>query len=431
MVKPFPSKTHIGNHMLHPETLMLTYGYDPQLSEGAVKPPVFLTSTFVFKTAEDGQDFFDFVSGRREPPEGMGAGLVYSRFNHPNSEIVEDRLAIYERTESCALFSSGMAAIATTILAFARPGDVILHSQPLYGGTETLLTNTLGRLSIGAVGFADGVDEVVVSQAAEEAMGKGRVSMILIETPANPTNGLVDVAMMRRVADVIGKKQGHVPIIACDNTLLGPVFQRPIEHGADISLYSLTKYVGGHSDLIAGAALGAKAVVKGIKALRGAIGTQLDPHSCWMINRSLETLSLRMEKADANARLVADYLRDHPKVAKVHYLGHHEAASPAGLVFARQCSGAGSTFSFDIVGGKAAAMKFLNALQILKLAVSLGGTESLASLPATMTHSGVPADIRRKIGVLDSTIRLSIGIEHPSDLIADLAQALNAAEPDV
>ncbi|MGY4462096.1 methionine-gamma-lyase [Bradyrhizobium sp. LB13.1] len=410
---------------------MLTYGYDPQLSEGAVKPPVFLTSTFVFKTAEDGQDFFDFVSGRREPPEGMGAGLVYSRFNHPNSEIVEDRLAIYERTESCALFSSGMAAIATTILAFARPGDVILHSQPLYGGTETLLTNTLGRLSIGAVGFADGVDEVVVSQAAEEAMGKGRVSMILIETPANPTNGLVDVAMMRRVADVIGKKQGHVPIIACDNTLLGPVFQRPIEHGADISLYSLTKYVGGHSDLIAGAALGAKAVVKGIKALRGAIGTQLDPHSCWMINRSLETLSLRMEKADANARLVADYLRDHPKVAKVHYLGHHEAASPAGLVFARQCSGAGSTFSFDIVGGKAAAMKFLNALQILKLAVSLGGTESLASLPATMTHSGVPADIRRKIGVLDSTIRLSIGIEHPSDLIADLAQALNAAEPDV
>ena len=135
MVKPFPSKTHIGNHMLHPETLMLNYGYDPQLSEGAVKPPIFLTSTFVFRTAEDGQDFFDFVAGRREPPEGMGAGLVYSRFNHPNSEIVEDRLSVYERTEKCALFSSGMAAIATTVLAFVRPGDVILHSQPLYGGT--------------------------------------------------------------------------------------------------------------------------------------------------------------------------------------------------------------------------------------------------------------------------------------------------------
>jgi len=322
MVKPFPSKTHIGNHMLHPETLMLNYGYDPQLSEGAVKPPVFLTSTFVFTTAEDGQDFFDFVSGRREPPEGMGAGLVYSRFNHPNSEIVEDRLSVYERTENCALFSSGMAAIATTILAFARPGDVILHSQPLYGGTETLFAKTLAGLSIGSVGFADGIDETGVRLAAEDAMRRGRVAMIFIETPANPTNGLVDIAMVRRVAEMIGQAQGHTPIVACDNTLLGPVFQRPIEHGADLSLYSLTKYVGGHSDLIAGAAFGSKALMKDVKALRGAIGTQLDPHSCWMISRSLETLSIRMEKADRNARLVADYLREHAKVAKVHYLAH-------------------------------------------------------------------------------------------------------------
>jgi methionine-gamma-lyase len=425
MVKPFPSKTHIGNHVLHPETLMLNYGYDPQLSEGAVKPPVFLTSTFVFRTAEDGKDFFDFVSGRREPPEGMGAGLVYSRFNHPNSEIVEDRLAVFERAEACALFSSGMSAISTTILAFARPGDVILHSQPLYGGTETLLVKTLAGLSIGAVGFADGIDETTVKRAAEEAMRKGRVAMIFIETPANPTNGLVDIALVRRVAEMIGRTQGYRPIVACDNTLLGPVFQRPIEHGADLSLYSLTKYVGGHSDLIAGAALGSKTLMKDIKALRGAIGTQLDPHSCWMISRSLETLSLRMEKADRNARIVADYLRDHPKVAKVHDLAHHDETSPAGRVFAQQCSGAGSTFSFDIVGGQAAASRFLNALQIFKLAVSLGGTESLASLPATMTHSGVPADIRERIGVLDSTIRLSIGIEHPSDLVADIAQALS------
>ena len=425
MVKP--SKTRIGNHTLHPETLMLNYGYDPQLSEGAVKPPVFLTSTFVFRTAEDGKDFFDFVAGRREPPEGMGAGLVYSRFNHPNSEIVEDRLAVYERTENCALFSSGMAAISTTILAFARPGDVILHSQPLYGGTETLFANTLAKLSIGAVGFADGLDEAAVRHAAEDAMRRGRVTMIFIETPANPTNGLVDIAMIRRIAELIGQVQDYTPIIACDNTLLGPLFQRPIEHGADLSLYSLTKYVGGHSDLIAGAALGSKALMKDIRALRGAIGTQLDPHSCWMISRSLETLSLRMEKADRNARLVADYLRDHPKVERVHYLAHHAADSPAGRLFARQCSGAGSTFSFDIVGGQSAAFKFLNALQILKLAVSLGGTESLASHPATMTHSGVPADIRQRIGVLDSTIRLSVGIEHPSDLIADIADALIAA----
>ncbi|MBB3354686.1 methionine-gamma-lyase [Rhizobium sp. BK049] len=426
MTAPHPSKTHIGNHALHPETQMLNYGYDPELSEGAVKPPVFLTSTFVFNSAEDGRDFFDYVSGRREPPAGKGAGLVYSRFNHPNSEIVEDRLAVYERTESGALFSSGMAAIATTLFAFVRPGDAILHSQPLYGGTETLLAKTFLNFGVAAVGFADGVSEASVQKAADEAVGKGRVSVILIETPANPTNSLVDVALIRRVADAIGARQGHVPVVVCDNTLLGPVFQRPIEHGADISLYSLTKYVGGHSDLIAGAVLGRKAVIKQVKALRGAIGTQLDPHSCWMLGRSLETLQLRMERANSNARAVADFLRDHPKVETVHYLPYHDPDSPSGRTFAAQCTGAGSTFSFDIRGGQPASFKFLNALQVFKLAVSLGGTESLASHPAAMTHSGVPADVRERIGVLESTIRLSIGIEHPDDLIADLELALQA-----
>ncbi len=427
MTAPHPSKTHIGNHKLHPETLMLNYGYDPELSEGAVKPPVFLTSTFVFRSAEEGRDFFDFVSGRREPPAGVGAGLVYSRFNHPNSEIVEDRLAVYERTESGALFSSGMSAIATTLLAFVKPGDAVLHSQPLYGGTETLLAKTFLNLGVSAVGFADGVNEAAVMAAAEEAIAKGRVSVILVETPANPTNSLVDVAMIRRVADAIGKKQGHTPIVACDNTLLGPVFQRPIEHGADISLYSLTKYVGGHSDLIAGAVLGPKAIIKQVKALRGAIGTQLDPHSCWMLGRSLETLSVRMQKADDNARIVAEFLREHPKVERIHYLPFHDEASPVGRTFKAQCTGAGSTFSFDITGGQEAAFRFLNALQIFKLAVSLGGTESLASHPAAMTHSGVPIDVRHRIGVLESTIRLSIGIEHPDDLVADLANALSLA----
>ncbi|WP_046118814.1 cystathionine gamma-synthase family protein [Ensifer aridi] len=424
MTAPHPSKTHIGNHKLHPETLMLNYGYDPELSEGAVKPPVFLTSTFVFHSAEEGRDFFDFVSGRREPPAGVGAGLVYSRFNHPNSEIVEDRLAIFERAEAGALFSSGMSAIATTLLAFVRPGDAILHSQPLYGGTETLLAKTFRNLDISAVGFADGIDEAAVSAAAEEAMSKGRVAAVLIETPANPTNSLVDIAMIRRIADRIGEKQGARPIVACDNTLLGPVFQHPIEHGADLSLYSLTKYVGGHSDLIAGAVLGSKALIKQVKALRGSIGTQLDPHSCWMIGRSLETLSVRMQKANDNARIVAEFLRDHPKVERIHYLPFHDEASPVSRVYAAQCSGAGSTFSFDIAGGEEAAFRFLNELQIFKLAVSLGGTESLASHPAAMTHSGVPIEVRHRIGVLESTIRLSIGIEHPDDLVADVANAL-------
>jgi methionine-gamma-lyase len=427
MTKPRPSKTHIGNHRLHPETLMLSYGFDPLLSEGAVKPPVFLTSTFVFKTAEEGRDFFDFVSGRREPPQGKGAGLVYSRFNHPNSEIVEDRLAIFEGTEASALFSSGMAAITTTLLAFARPGDSILHSQPLYGGTETLLARTLANLGIASSGFSDGVDETQIRAAADDAASKGRISVILIETPSNPLNTLVDIALVARLAEEIGNRQKHRPVVVCDNTLLGPVFQRPLEQGADISLYSLTKYVGGHSDLIAGAALGANSAIKPVKALRGAIGTQLDPHSCWMLGRSLETLNIRMEKANDNAAAVAQFLREHPKVAKLHYLPFLDDAQPASRVFKAQCLAAGSTFSFDIKGGEAAAFAFLNTLKIFKLAVSLGGTESLASHPAAMTHSGVPKAVRDRIGILDSTIRLSIGVEHPDDLIADIVQALAAA----
>lgn len=427
MTTPRPSKRTIGNHVLHPETLMLNYGYDPELSEGAVKPPVFLTSTFVFQSAEDGRDFFDYTSGRKEPPAGRPAGLVYSRFNHPNSEIVEDRLAVYEGAEACAVFSSGMSAIATALFAYARPGDVVLHSQPLYGGTETLLAGTFAKFGVGAAHFADGTDEADVRAAAQAAMAQGRVSILLSESPANPTNTLVDMALMKRIADEIGERQGHRPVVMCDNTLLGPVFQKPLDHGADLSLYSLTKYVGGHSDLIAGAVLGAKAVLKPIRALRGAIGTQLDPHSCWMLGRSLETLGLRMERANSNAAAVAAFLRDHPKVEKLHYLPFADSESPTGRLFARQCSGGGSTFSFDIAGGEAAAFRFLNALQILKLAVSLGGTESLASHPAAMTHSGVPAEVRARIGVLPATIRLSIGVEHVDDLVADIAQALERA----
>lgn len=417
-------KDRIGNHKLKPETLMLGYGYDPTLSEGAVKPPVFLTSTFVFNSAEHGKEFFDYVAGRKEPPKGEAAGLVYSRFNHPNAEIVEDRLAIFEEAESGLLFSSGMSAIATTILAFARPGDVILHSQPLYGGTETLIAKTLANFGIQAVGFGDGVDEAGIRAAAKEAQAKGRVAIIMIETPSNPLNTLVDVAFIRTVAAEIGQAQGQRPIIVCDNTLLGPLFQKPLKHGADISVYSLTKYVGGHSDLIAGAALGSKEHMKPVRLLRSAIGTQLDPHSCWMIGRSLETLALRMSAANRNAEIVAQFLHEHPSIVKVHHLAYLPEGSRAKQVYEAQSDAPGSTFSFDVKGGEAEAFKVLNALQVFKLAVSLGGTESLISHPASTTHSGVPKETRDRLGVTDATIRVSIGIEHPDDLVADLAQAL-------
>jgi methionine-gamma-lyase len=421
-------KDRLGNRLLQPETLMVGYGYDPKLSEGAVKPPVFLTSTFVFNSAEHGKEFFDYVAGRREPEQGRAAGLVYSRFNHPNAEIVEDRLAAYEGAGAGILFSSGMSAIATTILAFAKPGDVILHSQPLYGGTETLIAKTLAGFGMHGLGFQDGTDEAALRDAAEAAMRLGLVAVVMIETPSNPLNTLVDVAMVRRVADEIGTRQaGRRPIIACDNTLLGPAFQRPLDHGADVSLYSLTKYVGGHSDLIAGAALGSKETLRPVRLLRSAIGTQLDPHSCWMLGRSLETLALRMERANRNAEVVAAMLASHPAVTRVHHLAHLPDGR-AREVYAAQCTAPGSTFSFDIKGGEAEAFRVLNALQLFKLAVSLGGTESLASHPASTTHSGVPKTVRDRLGLTDATIRVSIGIEHPDDLLADLAQALKAVD---
>ncbi|MBS0562391.1 MAG: cystathionine gamma-synthase family protein [Proteobacteria bacterium] len=418
-------KDRIGNHMLHPETLMLGYGYDPALSEGAVKPPVFLTSTFVFKSAEDGRDFFDYVSGRRKPPAGEEGGLVYSRFNHPNNEIVEDRLAVFEGAEAGVIFSSGMSAIATTLLAFVRPGDVVLHSQPLYGGTETLLSRTLAPFGVLAEGFADGIDGASVRAAANAALARGRVSVILVESPSNPMNTIVDLAQLRAVAEEMAARQGGLrPVIVCDNTLLGPVFQKPLLHGVDIVVYSLTKYVGGHSDLVAGASLGGMAHMQQVRLLRGAIGTQLDPHSAWMLSRSLETLSLRMHAANRNAEVVTAFLAAHPNVARVYHPSQLAEGDPARAVFARQCTGAGTTFSFDVRGGTEEAFAVLNALQVFKLAVSLGGTESLVCHPATTVHSGVPREVREKLGISDATIRMSIGIENVEDIVADLTQAL-------
>ena len=425
-------KRKIGKHLLKPETQMMGYGYDPSLSEGSLKPPIFLTSTFVFKTAQEGKDFFDFTAGRREPVAGQASGLVYSRFNNPNLEVLEDRLALWENGEAAAVFSSGMSAISTVLWTHVRPGDVILMSQPLYGGTETLIEKTLPAFGVTAVGFTDGHDRASVLQAAELASRQaaqtgGRVCLIIVETPANPTNSLVDLALMRDVSELIGGRQkGGRPPVAVDNTFLGPVFQSPLAAGVDLVMYSLTKYVGGHSDLVAGGVVGARDAVGPVKKLRGALGTQLDPNTAWMIMRSMETLSLRMRKSAENAALVAAFLRTHAKVASVNYLGFLEASDPRAVVFNRQCSSAGSTFGFVVKGGEAEAFRLLDALQVIKLAVSLGGTETLISHPASTTHSGVAKTTRDRLGVTDALIRISVGIEDADDLIADLNAALDS-----
>jgi methionine-gamma-lyase len=425
-------KRKIGKHVLKPETQMMGYGYDPSLSEGSLKPPIFLTSTFVFKTAQDGKDFFDYTSGRREPLAGQSSGLVYSRFNNPNLEVLEDRLALWEEGETAAVFSSGMSAISTVLFTHVRPREVILMSQPLYGGTETLIEKTLPAFGVSAVGFTLGHDRAAVMEAADVASKKaaesgGRVCLVMVETPANPTNSLVDLELMRDISLLIGKRQaGGRPPVAVDNTFLGPVFQRPLNAGADLVLYSLTKYVGGHSDLVAGGVVGSRQAIDPVKKLRGALGTQLDPNTAWMIMRSLETLSLRMHKSAQNAGLVASYLRAHPKVAAVNYLGFLAADDPRRAVFTRQCQSAGSTFGFTVKGGEAEAFRMLDALQVIKLAVSLGGTETLISHPASTTHSGVAKGTRDRLGITDGLIRISVGIEDADDLIADLSAALEA-----
>lgn len=417
----------IGNHKLSPETQMMGYGYDPMLSEGSLKPPIFMTSTFVFESAQDGKDFFELAYGKREANEGEESGLIYSRINNPDLEVLEDRLALWEEAEKGLTFSSGMAAISTCLWSYLRPGDVIVYSAPIYGGTEFLIRNILPEFGVKAVEFEAGGDKPTLAPAIEEAKKLGRVAVIYTETPANPTNGLVDLHACRDAADALGAETGTRPVIMTDNTFLGPVWQKPLEHGADIVIYSLTKYVAGHSDVVAGAAVGSMEKMGPVAGFRTILGTMCDPHTGWLIMRSLETLKLRMEAAASNAEKIAKYLDEHPKVEKVHYLGFLKEGDPCYQIFQEQCAGkAGGTFAFDVKGDEASAFRVLDALQVIKLAVSLGGTESLMEHPYAMTHSDVPDDVKERLGITESMLRISVGVENVDDLIADLAQALDA-----
>ncbi len=419
-------KRKLGNKSLAPETLMMGYGYDPHLSEGSLKPPQFSTSTFVFRTAEDGKNFFATMQGRRKLGPGEEPGLVYSRFNNPNLEVLEDRLAIWDEAEASLAFGSGMAAISTCMLAFVRPGDVVLQSQPIYGGTETLINSILPEFGVQQVGFSVEGGTGVMLAAAEEAKKLGRIAAIFVETPGNPTNGLVDIAECRKLSESLTVGDFRPPVIV-DNTMLGPIFSTPLAHGADIVVTSLTKYVGGHSDLIAGGASGSKLMLQPVRRMRSTIGTMCDPHTAWLLMRSLETLKLRMEAGARGAALVADFLRRHPKIDNVWYLDFLPEDHEDFPVHRKQNKSAGSTFSFEVKGGEKAAFAVLDNLQVIKLAVSLGGTETLASHPAAMTHSGMAPERLKAFSITPSLIRISIGVENPDDLIADLEQALRAA----
>ena len=410
---------------LRPETLAVSHGYDPAMGMGAVKPPIFMTSTFVYPSAQAAKDVHEAFFEGTGPAVGA-TNHIYARLGHPGLDMLEARLAAIDGAEAAAAFCSGMAAHSTIALAHVRPGDSVLHGRPIYGGVDVLYNKFMPQFGAHAVAYLDGTDDAGVRSAAEAALAKGPLALIIAESPANPTAAIVDLALMVRIADEVGSRTGRRPLVVVDNTLLGPFAQRPIEHGVDLCMTSLTKYCGGHSDLLAGGITGATTLVDPLRQLRTTLGNHLDPHTSWLLMRSLESVHVRTERAMSNARAVADYLRDHPKVAGVTYLGHLAEGSRQRAVYDRQCKAAGSTFSFHLHGGEDEAFRMLDCLRLMKMAVSLGGSETLICHSASTTHYAVAPEQRLAGGITDGTIRLSVGIEHVDDLIADLGQALDA-----
>lgn len=404
---------------LHPETLVLHTGYKPADSEGALKIPRFDTTTFVASSAEKMKRAFQIETGLEVPEPEESHELIYSRVNNPNVEILEERLVVWDGAEACALFVSGMAAIRALFDTFLSPGDAILCSGPLYGGTTSLLDKHFSdRWGVRVSGFTN-AEEL---EGLFRAMHKSdiTVKLVHVETPANPTLHLVD---LKQCADIA---HSHEVLLVVDNTFLGPCFQHPLKYGADLVIYSATKYIGGHNKTTAGACLGSKEIITELKQNRSRFGDILSPGDAQDLTTSLETLSLRMEKQASNAKPIADYLVQHPKVKNVFYLGHLDSRSEQGRIFAQQCESPGAMVSFELrsaISGEKNIFRFLNALKIFKLAVSLGGTISLMCHPASSTHLSVPRENLEKAGMVN-LIRISIGIEHPDDLVRDIEQAL-------
>jgi len=403
------------------ESLMMSFGHDPSLVRNSIKNPIFQTSTYEFTSAEEGKAFFENVYGDGNTDQ-KNDSLIYTRLNHPNLITAEKRLALLDGTEDAAFFESGMAAITTTLLEFAFSGDLILMSSPLYGGTDSFIKNILPRYGVQHLVFDPAMKKDQIIDLVNAHPASDRLSLIYCETPANPTNSMIDIEMMSEIRDHFSKNSNIV--LAVDNTYMGPLFQKPQQHGADLILYSASKYIGGHSDLIAGACSGSKKLMLRLKSLRSKLGCMASPHTCWLICRSLETLHLRMEKHASNAQFVAGFLGEHPKVKNVLYAGNLKPGEPYYTIFQKQCTSGGAMLAFDIIGGEKEAFAFLNNLNLIKLAVSLGSTETLASHPATMSSSNVPREDRLAVGITSSMIRLSVGIENPDDLIKDMSNAL-------
>lgn len=401
-----------------PESHMMSHGYNEAEALHSVKPPIYQTSTFGFATAAEGKQFF------LDAQQGKNGGYIYSRLHNPNLSIAEKRLALLDHTEDSALFASGMAAISTVFYDRLRPGDVLLYSEPCYGGTHYFIQHFLPEIDVKTVGFHPSENTEDILKRLEDKGLKNKVTHIHIETPINPTMELIDIAMIVRMAERLSSDEKVTTSI--DNTFLGPVFQQPATLGIGYVIYSATKFLGGHSDLVAGAVSGTAENINKLKSRRSSLGNMLGPFDSWLITRSMETLHVRMERQQKTAKEVALFLRSHPAVKDVYYLDFLEQDSTDAVIFQKQSKGAGSMLSFNLKGGEQEAYLFLDRLKLVKLAVSLGSTESLAQHPFTMTHANVAADIKQRLGITLAMIRLSVGLEHHEDLIADLRQALPA-----
>lgn len=410
-----PSKS-----LLRPPTEILTRGFDPSLSVGSARPAVFRSSTYVFSSPEAAERAFDLMAGRATPEPDEQVDLVYSRFNHPNAEILEDQIVPLELgAHSALVFNSGMAAIVTALFAFLQPGNTVVYTVPIYGGTQKLIENFLAAWGVKGIAARAG-DSAHIDEIVRETKS---VRMILIETPANPTIIMTDIERCARTA---AERTGDKPIVMVDNTMLGPAFQHPLELGADLVVYSATKYLSGFSDLIGGVVLAKeRELIQKIRSLRGLFGNILQPDECWMLDSRLPTVGLRMNRQSKNAERIAESLARHPKIAKVLYPSLFDDPEQIRIRL-KQCDFPGAMFSIDLRGGKRAAFEFLRNLKLARNAVSLGGVETLVCHPKTTTHSGFTEQQFAEAGVTDGLVRISIGIEDWRDLLADFEQALDA-----
>jgi methionine-gamma-lyase len=409
-----PENDHAG---IRPRTAVLTRGFDPSLSVGSARPAVFRSSTYVFESPEAAEHAFAITSGKIKLPPGERAALIYSRFSHPNAEILEDQIVPIEAgATDAAVFNSGMAAIMTAFFTFARPDSSIVYTTPLYGGTTGLIHTFMEPFGVHGIAAPSG-DAAAIDEAIRTAHN---CCIVLLETPANPTLIMTDI---ERAAEAASKNPSK-PVVMVDNTFLGPAFQHPLQLGADIVLYSATKYLGGFSDMLGGVAITkSHEMIQRIRSRRIMFGNILQPDECWMLDSRLPTVSLRMNRQSKNAQRLAEALVGHKHLSNVIYPTLFQDAEQK-RIYVKQCEFPGGIFSLEFAGGKPAAFEFLRRIRIAKNAVSLGGVETLVCHPRSTTHSGMSAQELAESGVTDGLVRFSAGIEDWRDLLADFEQAL-------